>query len=187
MKPSAMITNFLSQIHDGQIDASSELMPLVYAHLRRTASSCLAGERVGHTLQPSDLVQDVCLRLMKPGVGPWKSRQHFFAVASRAMRRALVDHARANLTRKRDAKQGLPARKKAPVLTANGSREILALEDALISLSQVSGRAGRIVELRYFTGLSLKETAAVLHVGLTSVKADWAFARAWLLRELGGS
>jgi RNA polymerase sigma factor (TIGR02999 family) len=100
------------------------------------------------------------------------------------MRRALVDHARANLTEKRDAKRGLPARKETPILTTAQSREILALEDALIGLSQVAGRASRVVELRYFAGLSLKETAAVLHIGLTTVKEDWNFARAWLLREL---
>ncbi len=187
MKPSATITNLLSQIHDGQIDASSDLMRLVYAQLRRIASSCLAHERAAHTLRPSDLVQEACLRLIKPGIGPWKSRHHFFAVASRAMRRTLVDHARANLTSKRDAKQGLPPRKKAPVLSAAQSKEMLALEDALIGLSQVSGRASRVVELRYFAGLSLKETAAVLHIGLTTVKEEWIFARAWLLRELGGS
>jgi DNA-directed RNA polymerase specialized sigma24 family protein len=94
MKPSAAIAAFLSEIHDGQMDAAASLMPLIYAQLRRIASRCLAGERVGHTFLPSDLVQEACLRVIKSGVGPWESRQHFFAVTSRAMRRALVDHAR---------------------------------------------------------------------------------------------
>jgi RNA polymerase sigma-70 factor (ECF subfamily) len=186
MKPSATITTLLAEIQGGHTDAASELMPLIYARLRRTAASCLAGERAGHTLQPSDLVQDVCLHLMRPGVGPWKSRQHFYAVASRAMRRALVDHARAKLTQKRDAEHGLADRPNATVLSVAQSREILALEDALLGLSKVSPRASRVVELRYFAGLSLKETAAVLHVGITTVKEEWTFARAWLLRELGG-
>src|SRR5947208_7981087 len=102
MTPSDTITALLSELHGGNDTVSSQLMPMVYAHLRRIAASHFARERPGHTLQPSDLVQETCMRFMKPGAGPWNDRRHFFAVASRAMREILVDYARAHRAKKRD-------------------------------------------------------------------------------------
>jgi RNA polymerase sigma factor (TIGR02999 family) len=185
MKPFEPITGLLDDVHRGKVAASDELMPQVYAHLRRVAASHLRRERRGHTLQVSDLIQEACLRLVKPGTGPWKNRQHFFSVASRSMRQVLVDHARAHTAQKRGAGP-LKFDWEIAVTFAPGEAErILAVHEALQDLARLSKRQCRVVELRYFGGLTLRETAAVLHVGITTVKEDWDMAKSWLQRELG--
>ncbi len=185
MKAPARITALLSEIHSDKDGAASELMPLVYAQLRRIAASHVARERPGHTLQASDLIQEACLRLVKPGTGPWKNRQHFFAVASRSMRQVLVDYARAHGAKKRRGVRASIDLDHAPVYASEGSATILAVDEALKRLAQLSERQSRIVELRFFAGLTVRESAAVLGVGVTTVKDEWALAKAWLHRELG--
>ncbi len=178
------ITALLSDLHEGKQGAETELMPLVYRRLRRIAARRFAGERPGHTLGPTDLVQETYLRLLKPGTGPWKNRNHFYAVASQAMRQILVDYARAHRAQKRDAKLAqrdwgrLFAQAPAP------PGFLLDLDRALQRLARLSPRQSRVVELRFFAGLTIQETAEVLRLGVTVVKQDWALARSWLQREL---
>jgi RNA polymerase sigma-70 factor (ECF subfamily) len=181
--PAKSITAHLADLHRGDDEASAQLMPLVYSRLRRIAASHFKHERPGHTLQPTAVLHETYLRLVKPGTGPWKSRLHFFGVASRAMRQILVDHARARATEKRG---GLFARVDFDevIVYEPDRRNILALNDALDRLEALHRRQGRIVELRFFAGLTVKETAEVLGVSVDTVKTDWALAKAWLQREL---
>lgn len=183
MKPG--ITALLSELHQGGQDAARVLMPLVYAQLHEIASALFARERAGHTLQPTDILHETYLRLIKPGTGPWTSRQHFFAIASRAMRQILVDHARAHGAIKRGGRLRRIDLEKVIVVAPRGSGWILDLDDALKRLAKLSRRQSRIVELRFFGGLTVREVATVLGVGATTVKEDWMLAKAWLQRELG--
>jgi RNA polymerase sigma factor (TIGR02999 family) len=159
-------------------------MALVHAELRRIAAAQFSHERPGHTLQPSDLIQETYIRLIKPGTRPWNSRAHFFGVAARAMRQILVDYARAHNAKKRVGSLKRVDLDKALVYAFEKSREILELDEALKQLARLSQRQSRVVELRYFGGLSVQESAEVLGVGVSTVKADWALAKAWLEREL---
>jgi RNA polymerase sigma-70 factor (ECF subfamily) len=181
--PAKNITAHLADLHRGEDEASAQLMPLVYSQLRRIAAFHFKHEKPGHTLQPTAVLHETYLRLVKPGTGPWKSRRHFFAVASRAMRQILVDHARARAAEKRG---GLFARVDFDevIVYEPDRRNILALNDALDRLEALHRRQGRIVELRFFAGLTVKETAEVLGVSVDTVKTDWALAKAWLQREL---
>lgn len=184
MTPSQEITALLSELHDGRPDAASRLMPFVHGELRRIAATQFARERPSHTLQPTELIQETYIRLIQPGTGPWNSRAHFFGVAARAMRQILVDYARAHNAKKRVGSLKRVDLDKALVYAFEKSREVLDLDEALNRLAQLSRRQSRVVELRYFGGLSVKESAEVLGVGLSTVKADWALAKAWLEREL---
>jgi len=178
------ITAILSDLHEGRRGADTELMPLVYRRLRRIAARHFAGERPGHTLGPTDLVHETYLRLIRPGTGPWENRNHFYAVASRAMRRILVDYARVHRAQKRD---GELARLDWERLLAHAPEPpgfLLDLDRALQRLARLSPRQSRVVELRFFAGLTIQETAEVLGLGVTVVKQDWALARSWLQREL---
>jgi RNA polymerase sigma factor (TIGR02999 family) len=185
MTPSDKITAFLTDLHNGDENATSRLMPLVYAELRRIAAACFAHERPGHTLQPTAVVHEMYARLIKPRAGPWKSRAHFFAIASRAMRQVLVDHARAHHAKKRGASVKTIDLAEAIAYSPERSTHLIKLDETLHRLEELSPRQGRIVELRFFGGLTIKETAVVLGVGVTQVKEDWTLAKAWLQRELG--
>jgi len=178
------ITTLLAEVQDGRPEAGDQLMPLIYERLHRIAAAHFAHERAGHLFQPTDLIQDVYLRLVKPGAGPWKNRSHFFAVASRCMRRILVDYARARRSTKRGGPLISVDWDEALLFAPRESRFTLELEDALHRLERRSARQGRVVELRFFGGLTVRETAKVLRVSPTTVKEDWAFAKAWLQREL---
>jgi RNA polymerase sigma factor (TIGR02999 family) len=184
MTPLPQITALLSELHDGEPDAASRLMPLVHAELRRIAAVQFAHERPGHTLQPTELIQETYIRLIKPGTGPWNSRAHFFGVAARVMRQILVDYARAHNAKKRAGLLKRVDLDKALVYSFEKSKEILDLDVALNRLAQLSLRQSRVVELRYFGGLAVREAAEVLGIGISTVKADWALAKAWLEREL---
>jgi RNA polymerase sigma-70 factor (ECF subfamily) len=178
------LTGLLQAWGKGDLEARDRLLPIVYDELRQQAAQYLRRERIGHTLQPTALVHEVYLRLAGPRRVPWRSRAEFFAAAAATMRRILVDHARKRASAKRAGdwtRVALP-----DDLTADGKVELnlLALDEALDRLSALDPRHGRIVELRFFGGLSVPETASVLGVSTATVKRDWSLARAWLHRQL---
>ena len=169
----------------GDLEARDCLLPIVYDELRKQAARELRGERAGHTLQPTALVHEVYLRLAQPRRVPWQSRAEFFAAAAQAMRRILVDHARKRAAAKRAG--NWTRVELADDVAIEGKRELdlLALDDALERLAELDPRHARIVELRFFGGLSVAETASVLKISTATVKRDWSLARAWLHRRLG--
>src|SRR5713226_4508171 len=178
------ITALLSELHLGNEHARSRLMPLIYARLRRIAAFHFKSEKPGHTLQPTALVHEAYLRMVKPGTGPWKNREHFFAIAARAMRQILVEHARASGAQKRGGFLERVDFDKALAYAPEEPSEFLALDKALTRLEALEPRQTAMVELRFFGGLSIKETANVLGVSPGTVKTDWVLARAWLRREM---
>lgn len=168
----------------GDAAAREELIPLVYEELRRIARRYLWKERPDHHFQSVDLVNEAYLRLIQSRVPQWQNRAHFFGVASQLMRRILVEHARARLTAKRGA--GAQRLTLTPLIEIPHRREIelLALNDALKGLAALDPKQRRLIELRFFGGLSIQETAAVLRVSPATVKRTWTAARKWLKREL---
>jgi RNA polymerase sigma factor (TIGR02999 family) len=184
----APVTQLLEAWRRGDSSASEELVPLVYAVLRRIALAKLRTERPGHTLQATALVHEAWLRLMKQHGATWKNRDQFFAVAARAMRRVLVDHARKRQATKRGhggAHADIDDLAQALVLPLPDER-LLALDEALVTLGEMDDRQARVVELRFFGGLSVEETADVLQISAATVKREWATARAWLYRAVQG-
>lgn len=179
------VTALLGDWSRGDRSALDQLLPLVYAELRLIATRQLRKERVGHTLQPTALVHEVYLRLVRQREGDWQNRAHFFGVAAQVMRRILVDHARRQNAGKRG--EGIPCLsvEDARELPAPGELPILALDRALDRLEKVDSELARIVELRAFGGLTLEEAAHVLNVSPSTAKRDWRTAKAWLARELG--
>jgi RNA polymerase sigma factor (TIGR02999 family) len=168
----------------GDPQALQRLTPRVYRELRRVAAHLLQNERPGHTLQSADLVHEAYLRLVNAPELDWQHRAHFFAVAATLMRRILLDRARRKTAAKRGGKtQALNLDQALDVAQAE-AREVVALNDALDALAEVDPRKARIVELRYFAGLSVKETAEVVQVSSDTVMRDWKLARAWLLTEI---
>lgn len=163
-------------------------MPLVYDELHRAAARAMRGEAVGHTLQPTALVNELYLRLVDQSGAEWKNRSQFFGVAAQVMRRVLVDHARARLSEKRGGGARaitLEDLHDVPQDSAtSGELDILALDEALEKLATFDGDQARLVELRYFTGLTIEETADALGISPATVKREWVVARAWLRREL---
>ena len=178
------ITVLLRDLENGSPDAAAKLMPLVYEHLRRMANRHFRHERRGHTLQPTALVHEAYVQLVKPGAGPWKRREHFYAVAATAMRHILVDYARARKAGIRGGRLERVDFDKTYTAKWSGLAAVTELDVALKKLEALDRRKVRVVELRFFAGLTVRETAAVLGVGVTTVKEDWALAKAWLQREL---
>ena len=180
----AETTQLLRAWAGGDEQALTELVPRVQRELRRLAGHFLQNERSGATLQATDLVQEVYLRLVDINQLDWQHRAHFFAVSATLMRRILLDRARRRAAVKRGGKaQPLDLTKTLDVAQAR-ARELVALDDALNALAEVDPRKSRIVELRFFGGLSVKETAEVVKVSSDTVMRDWKMARAWLLTEL---
>ncbi len=177
-------TELLQAWADGDQDALRALIPRVYRELRRVAGRCLRDEGAAETLQVTDLVHEAYLRLADMSRLDWQHRNHFFAVSATLMRRILVDRARRRLTAKHGHRTTGIGVEQAIALTANRPAEIVALDDALNTLAQVAPRKARIVELRFFAGLEVGETAQVLGVSPDTVMRDWRLARAWLLKEL---
>ena len=180
------VTELLRSWARGDQSALDRLVPLVHDELHRLAHRCMRREQAGHTLQTTALVDEAYLRLVDADNVRWEDRRHFFAIAATIMRRILVDFARARRAKKREA-----ILLKAPVdlerlqvAAPQPDADIVALDDALQSLAVFDARAARVVELRYFGGLSIEETAEVLGVSPRTVKRDWAAARAWLMGEL---
>ncbi|MEO5926775.1 MAG: ECF-type sigma factor [Bryobacteraceae bacterium] len=164
-----------------------QLTPRVYVQLRRMAGHFLRNERADCTLQSVDLVHEVYLRLIDIHQVDWQHRAHFFAVSATLMRRILLDHARRRTADKRGGKQTVLDLDAALDISPDRARELIALDDALNTLAKVDARKAQVVELRFFGGLSVEETAEVIHVSCDTVMRDWKTARAWLLAELNGS
>ena len=193
MNPSSRddVTALLRAWGRGEQAALDELLPLVYADLRRQASRYLRAQRAGHTLQTTALVHEAYLRLVRQdgGGADWQGRAHFFGVAARAMRSILVDHARARRAAKRGGgAQVISLGSPAAVAGGEGASEsevdVIALDQALARLAELDGRQAQVVELRYFGGLSIEETAQALGVSHATVEREWRTARLWLRREL---
>ena len=181
------VTKLLIQWSKGDSEALDALVPLVYDELRRLAQLYLSREKPGHTLSSTALVHEAYLRLVQQKDVTWQNRAHFFGVAARMMRRILVDHARRHGYAKRGG--GALTLSLDETVAAAPEREIslVALDDALDSLAKLDERQSRMVELRFFGGLSIEETSEVLGVSAPTVKREWASARAWLYREISGS
>ncbi|NOT47559.1 MAG: sigma-70 family RNA polymerase sigma factor [Acidobacteria bacterium] len=179
------ITKFLQKWRQGDAEAFDELIKYVYNDLRRRAFAYLKHERPDHTLQPTGLVHEAFIKLVDKREIEWEDRNHFFAVAAQAMRRILVDHAR---TRKRDKRGGknenLPLDDALKVAASQTSVDLVALDEALNALAAFDERQARIVELKYFAGMTLDETADVLGVSRVTITREWQMARAWLRGRL---
>jgi RNA polymerase sigma factor (TIGR02999 family) len=178
------VTQLLGEIEEGNQDAASKLMDLVYEELHRRASHFMRRERPDHTLQTTALVHETYLRLVGQRRVSWRGRAHFFAVAAKLMRRILVDHARRHHRVRRGGARRKLALEEADLLCEPQAEELLALDEMLTRLSQVDPRQGRIVELRFFGGLTDAEAAKVLGISEKTVRRDWDVARAWLHGEL---
>ena len=177
------VTELLAQWNDGDREALTQLMPLVYGELRQLADHYMRREDADHTLQPTALVHEAYLRLVGTTSGRFASRAHFYGAAAQAMRRILVDHARRGLTHKR-GQRPIVLSLDTMELGVELRQELVDLDAALTKLAAEAPRAARTVELRYFGGLSIDETAEVLAIAPATVKRHWTFARAWLHREL---
>ena len=180
------VTALLHQWSRGDRDALNRLMPLVYDELRQLAGSFLARERPDHTLQPTAVVHEAYLRLVDAPAATIRDRAHFHGIAARLMRQILVDHARSRQARKRGGK-GRKISLDDTVLSFERDSELVALDEALDVLSALDPRQSHVVELRFFGGLSVVETAEVVGTSPATVKRDWDSARAWLHRELRGA
>ena len=181
------ITGLLRRWSEGEQAALAELTPLVYEELRRLARHHLAGERLEQTLTTTALVHEAWLRLVTVKDARWEDRAHFFALCAQLMRRILVDHARARLRARRGGGAQRVSLEQALLISKERSPALVALDDALNAMSALDPRKGRVVELRFFGGLSVDETAEVLKISPESVKRDWRLAKAWLMRELSGA
>jgi RNA polymerase sigma factor (TIGR02999 family) len=171
---------------DGDDTALDQLLPLVEAELRRLARASMGRERKGHTLQPTALVNEAFLRFAGARRVRWRDRAHFMGIAARLMRRVLVDHARSRGYQKRGGGAERVTLDNVHLETAEPALDVVELDRALRAFETVDARRSQVVELRFFGGLTLEETAEVLHVSAETVKRDWRLARLWLLRELNG-
>jgi RNA polymerase sigma-70 factor, ECF subfamily len=178
------ISTLLAHAQGGKQDKVDQLMQLLYGELRRLAASYLRRERIGHTLQPTALVNEAYLRLVQQDSTDWQNRSHFLAIAARAMRRVLVDHARRGHAAKRGGPLPKLSLEQAIVYSKEQAGELLILDELMESLADLDPQQARIVELRVFGGLTVEETAEVLKISPATIKRDWAMAKAWLAREM---
>ncbi len=190
------VTVLLDRARRGDRQATNDLFPVVYEELRALAQRHLANERSGHTLQPTALVNEAYLRLIGPEQAPWENRAHFFGAAAQAIRRILTDHARAKASQKRGGDRQRVALDEVaePTLGPGGGPEsafrelggvdVIGLDDALTRLAGLDEQKARVVELRFFAGLTAEQTALALGISERTVAREWQFARAWLHREL---
>jgi RNA polymerase sigma-70 factor (ECF subfamily) len=178
------VTRLLNAWIDGDRAALEKLTPLVYQELRVLAKRYMGREPAGHTLQPTALVHEAYLRLIEQRNVRWQNRAHFFAISAQLMRRILVDKARARYNRKRGGEARQVALNEALVASKERGEELVALDDALQSLAAIDPRKSQVVELRFFGGLSVEETAEVLKMSPDTVTRDWKMAKVWLMREL---
>ncbi len=185
MEPSAIqITQLLRSWSQGDEGAIEKLMPLVYDELHRMARRYMSGEKPGHTLQATALVNEAYLRLVNASEANWQNRTHFFAVSAQVMRRILVDWARSRQAAKRGSDVTALELDEAIAIPVQTGADLVRVDDALKALALVDPRKGQVVELRFFGGLSVEETAAVLKVSEETVHRDWRLAKSWLRREL---
>lgn len=183
----SQVTKLLQGWRAGEHSASDALLPLVYNELRRLAHHQLRNERSHHTLQSTELVNEAYLRLVGQNLPKWESRAHFFAIAAQLMRQILVDYARRRQASKRGSGVCMLALDDAVVLRERKNVDVIALDDALNALAEIDPRQSRVVELRFFAGLSLEETSEVMGIATATVQRDWTAARAWLHREISRS
>jgi len=184
MSESQEVTLLLSALTRGDDGAASKLIPVVYAELRRLAGSYMRRERVDHTLQATALVHEAYLKLIEQRSANWQNRAHFFGVAAQLMRRILIDHARGHSRQKRGGEQKKVSLDEAFVFSEKQADELLAVDDSLNRLAEIDPRQARVVELRFFGGLSVEEAAEVLGVSPKTIKRDWSVAKAWLYADL---
>jgi len=185
MRSSENVSQLLAKWSEGDQQALDKLMPLVYGELRRLAGNYLRRERQNHTLQPTALVNEAYLKLIDQKRVRWQNRAQFFGVAAQMMRRILVDHARQHKAEKRGGSdQQRLSITNAETIVKKPELDLLALHEALEELTLMDPQQGRIVELKFFGGLSIEETAEVLGIGHATVERDWKMARAWLRRKL---
>jgi RNA polymerase sigma factor (TIGR02999 family) len=184
---SGRVTQLLVRWREGDQEALDKLMPLVYDELRRLAQHYLRRERADHTLQSTALVHEAYVRLVGQDSPPWQSRAHFFGIAARLMRQILVEHARAHQAAKRGGHSFKLTLEDAAVVPQAADVDLVALDDALKKLSALDARQSRIVELRFFAGLTIEDAAEVLEISRATVAREWTIARAWLYREIAGS
>lgn len=178
-------TQLLRAWANGDREALEALTPRVYQELRRIAGHCMQNERPGRSIQTTALVHEAYLKLIDVTTVDWRHRAHFFAVSSQIMRRILLDRARRRTAAKRGGKSPRIDLDEIPDVSSGRGSELIALDDALNGLAEFDARKARVIELRFFGGLSVEETAEVLKVSSETVLRDWKLARAWLLKELG--
>jgi RNA polymerase sigma-70 factor, ECF subfamily len=178
------VTQLLMQWTGGDAAALDQLLPLVYDELRRLAASYLRRERSDHTLQSTALVHEAYLRLVDQRETQYQNRAHFFAVASQMIRRILVDHARGHMRDKRGGGAPKLSIDEALAVPGENNLDLVALDDALHTLAELDPRQSRVVEMRFFGGLSIEETAEALEVSPATIKREWTTAKAWLFRQL---
>jgi RNA polymerase sigma-70 factor (ECF subfamily) len=178
------ITKLLGQLRSGNDSAAAELVPLIYAELHQLAASCMRRERPGHTLQATALVNEAYIRLLGQREVDWQNRSHFFGIAAQVMRRVLLDYARKHHA----AKRGGPHEKfridEALLVSDDQLEAVLSIDESLSRLEKIDPRQSRVVELRYFAGLNVEQTAVALGISTATVKREWQFAKAWLQREM---
>ena len=185
VRSSLQITQLLKKWSEGNQEVLDKLMPLVYEELRRQASRYLRRERANHTLQTTALIHEAYLKLIDQNQVEWQNRTHFFAIAAQAMRRILVDYARErNRDKRGGAAENLPLEEAAFVVSQEKAVDLVALDEALTRLAKFDERQARVVELRYFSGLSIDETAEILGISNVTVRRDWNMAKAWLHQQI---
>jgi len=184
MRSSHSVTQLLEQWNNGNLEALNKLTPLVYEELRKMARRYMRRQNPGHTLQTTALIHEAYLRMIKQKEKHFQNRAHFFGVAAQAMRHILVDYARARKTAKRGAETRAISLDEAAFVTQERAGELVAFDEALKELETLSPRQSRVVELRYFGGLTVEETAAVIKVSPETVMRDWTMAKSWLHRAL---
>src|ERR1700730_17604274 len=179
------VTRLLGQLRAGKPDAANQLVPLIYDELRRIAGAQMRRERLAHTLQPTALVHEAYMRLAGEQEIQWQNRAHFFAIAARTMRRVLLDYARQHHAERRGGEGARKVDIDAELLISNHRLEdVLVVDEVLSRLTEMDSEQGRIVELRFFAGLNVEETAEVMGISPSTVKREWRLAKAWLDREL---
>lgn len=184
-RPSAEVTKLLQEWSSGQEQALDRLVPQIHQELRKLAASYLRKERPDHTLQPTALVNEAFLKLIDQRAVRWQNRAHFFGIAAQAMRRILVDHARAHAAGKRgEGGRKIPL-DDAATISATVDVDLLALDEALTRLAAIDPQQSRVVELRFFGGLTMEETAEVMRISPATVGREWRMAKAWLFAEIG--
>jgi RNA polymerase sigma factor (TIGR02999 family) len=186
MQAQPNITLVLDRWSKGERSALDELIPLIYKELRRLAGNYLRRERQDHTLQPTALINEVFVRLIDQNDIKWQNRAHFYGIAARLMRRVLVDHARARQAAKRGGEMYSVSLSKADQIANQSSVDLLALHLSLERLEELDPQQSQIVELRFFGGLTIEETAEVMACSHATIERDWKMARAWLRHELAG-
>jgi RNA polymerase sigma-70 factor (ECF subfamily) len=183
-RPSAEVTRLLKEWSNGQDQALDRLVPQIHRELRKLAASYMRKERGDHTLQPTALVNEAFMKLVDQRAVKWQNRAHFFGIAAQAMRRILVDHARAHAAGKRgDGARRVPL-DDALMIGGTVDIDLLALDEALTRLAATDPQQGRVVELRFFAGLTMEETAEVMRISPATVGREWRMAKAWLFAEM---